>query len=560
MRRAVALAGGAIGLAAVAAVWATAAFLHRTTSLTSLGPGLAIVSSDTGRLITRVPGRAIPVPGDVVTGNGSFWAWSLDPFTLLQIGDDGRIHRRVESPFEGDTGWFLPDGRDVWFTGDEQLARVSANGTRVTRLSPSHRRLATGWVARCAGSLWVADNQASRLLRVTLSGRIVARVRTPYPWAVACGDGGLWVTSNGARGARRIDTARNVVTATAPTPPSFSLAVGGGYAWTADATSGTVRQVGRGGRIVAAYATGPGAGRMSFGGGRLWVANEDAGSVTGIDPATRRTVTYRFAHPVQGIAALGSRLLVALTDGPTAEGLIRQLRGDVARLIVPLHALDEADPALATGPWMRTVEQASCATISDVATGPPRVSAGGRVYAFTIRSGARFAPPSNAPVTVADVRSSIERAISWQLAVSVPGYRHLTDIVGAHDLNSGAARHATGIGVSGNTITFTLRRPSSTFVQRLDLPFFCVVPAATSRAAGGVDLAPPSAAPYYMSDRLRGAYVILKRNPNYAGPHPARLDAVAFWLSGSPETASAKTAGDGWQVVRQPQLPDDLYR
>ena len=44
---------------------------------------------------------------------------------------------------------------------------------------------------------------------------------------------------------------------------------------------------------------------------------------------------------------------------------------------------------------------------------------------------------------------------------------------------------------------------------------------------GGLQpIAPPSAAPYYMAARANGTWTLLKRNPNYQGLHPAKLDAI----------------------------------
>ena len=79
------------------------------------------------------------------------------------------------------------------------------------------------------------------------------------PWAVAYGEGAVWVTSNAA-GVLRIDAAANTVTATAAVPPPVTnLAVGGGFAWATNETKGTVYKIDQRGKIVATYETGDGA-------------------------------------------------------------------------------------------------------------------------------------------------------------------------------------------------------------------------------------------------------------------------------------------------------------
>jgi ABC-type transport system substrate-binding protein len=96
-------------------------------------------------------------------------------------------------------------------------------------------------------------------------------------------------------------------------------------------------------------------------------------------------------------------------------------------------------------------------------------------------------------------------------------------------------------------ISFTLRAASRTFLSRLAQPYFCTVPPQTPALEGGFpDVAPPSAGPYYMSDRNNGEYTILKRNPNYTGPSPARLDAIAFREGLAPEKAVARVRSGAW--------------
>ena len=90
-----------------------------------------------------------------------------------------------------------------------------------------------------------------------------------------------------------------------------------------------------------------------------------------------------------------------------------------------------------------------------------------------------------------------------------------------------------GIRVHGDRISFTLARPSPDFLERLALPYFCPVPRDTPILAGGVGVytgpAPPGAGPYtFWGMVFNGEYAILKRNPNYGGSRPQRLDAIAF--------------------------------
>ena len=567
-------AAGAIAVAAAAAA-ATAIALTRedSASLESLPPGVAIISAKDGSLVAHLPTSEIAEPVEAVTGKGHFWVANLDPPSTVEIDPaTGAVLRRLGSVFPGEPGWALPDGRDIWFAFGAELVRVNLAESRAVDRYPittARNRLGLGWVARCSGSLWVADNKEHAVLRVDpATGAVRARIAAQYPWAVACGDGDVWITSEGV-GVQRIDPSTNRIIATARVPsPNVTLAVGGGYAWTSNEANGTVYKVDGHGEIVATYQTGDGARQLSFADGRVWVANQDVGTVTGIDAATGEQRTYGFGHPLQTVTATGSTLAVIINAGLTYEDRIDALKGDVASLIVPTYVFDPVDPALVYNPWAFMIEQATCATlvsarpasprrvIPDLATAMPVVSAGGRTYTFRVRRGVRFAPPSNAVVTAGAVRFSIERALSPKLGSNLPGIHFLADVVGAPEFNRGEAGHVRGIRVAGDTIAFTLAKPSASFLERLTLPFFCTVPVTTPLVEGGLSLnAPPSAGPYYMSDGFNGEYAILKRNPNYAGPRPAKLDAIAFREGISPEHAVARVRSHEWDGAI---LPDDL--
>ena len=511
------ITAGALGLLAAAAGAVVLALMSSDgTALGSVPPGVAVIDARNGRLVAHIPTTEIAQPVEAVTGNGAFWVWNLRPFSLVQVDPStGRTRSRIASPFGGDAGWFLPDGTDVWFTGKDEIARVDAREARVVDRAPISRaqggRFGLTGLTPCAGSIWVVDADNSSVLRLDRrTARVRARISVQYPWAIACGDGGLWVTSN-YNGLSRIDPNTNSVVATAPIDTHLNaVAVAGGYAWTTDEQRGTLYKVDRSGRIAATYETGDGARQLSVAGGRVWVANQDVGTVTGVDVTTGDVKTFRFGHPVQTVAALGDRLLVELNDGLTYEDRIDQLRGNVAKLIVPLDIFDPPDPALAWNPWAFLVERATCSTLlaysdpahsatalrPDLATAMPRVSNGGRTYTFTVRAGRRFAPPSGARVTAESLRASIERALSPKLAAETPGVRFMNDLAGVARYRAGLTPHIDGIRVQGVTISFTLTAPSASFLTRLAQPFFCTVPLGTPTFEGGLALShPPVRAP-----------------------------------------------------------------
>ena len=83
---------------------------------------------------------------------------------------------------------------------------------------------------------------------------------------------------------------------------------------------------------------------------------------------------------------------------------------------------------------------------------------------------------------------------------------------------------------------------------------FCPVPRDTPIVSGGVGVytgpAPPGAGPYTFSGLVfNGEYAILKRNPNYGGSRPQRLDAIGLREGIDTEKAVGRVEGGGWDGV-----------
>ena len=161
----------------------------------------------------------------------------------------------------------------------------------------------------------------------------------------------------------------------------------------------------------------------------------------------------------------------------------------------------------------------------EVAQSLPKRSADGKTYTFTIRKGFRFSPPSNEPVTAQTFKYSIERSLSPKLKGPALSNGFLDDVVGAPGLHGGKAPHISGVVARGNTLTIRLTSPVPDLVTRLTMPFFCAVPIGTPLDPQGVRTI-PMAGPYFIASYTPGQEVVLKRNPNYAGNRPHRLDRV----------------------------------
>jgi DNA-binding SARP family transcriptional activator/ABC-type transport system substrate-binding protein len=568
------VAGAGAVLAAATAAVIVVVTRGAAASLTTVAPGVAIVDAANGRLVATIPQSQIKYPAEVTAADGSFWIWTIYPFSMVRIEPkDGRVLSRISSPLDNPTA-YLVQGRNLWLGGTRLVQIDIARQSETNRYSLSHDPRDDGLSGLTAGdgSLWVARQHAGELLRLDpASGTIQHRFpNLPDVANLAYGDGALWIAS--ANGIERIDAKTNTVTATAHVPQPTGgarVAVGGGYAWASNETKGTVYKLDQSGQIVSTYETGDGARQMSYSDGTLWVVNQDVGSVTGIDGATGAERTFRFGHPLQSVAALNGKLLVEINSGRTYDDLIDALKGKVARLIIPIYQFDHPDPAIGNNPTIFMAERATCAPllaypdappprgqhlVPEVAAEMPTLSHDRRTYTFTVRTGFRFAPPSNVPVDAATFRYSIERALNPKLGPLAPGIGYLGDLQGAQAFRDGRAPHISGIQVQRDRISFTLTNRSPDFLERLALPFFCPVPRDTPIVSGGVGVytgpAPPGAGPYTFSGLVfNGEYAILKRNPNYGGPRPQRLDAIGLREGIDTEKAVGRVESGSWDGV-----------
>jgi hypothetical protein len=60
------------------------------------------------------------------------------------------------------------------------------------------------------------------------------------------------------------------------------------------------------------------------------------------------------------------------------------------------------------------------------------------------------------------------------------------------------------------------------------LPYFCAVPVGMPIVVNGLEEPIPMAGPYYLAEHIDGVIAVIKRNPNYHGPRPQRLDAIVY--------------------------------
>src|SRR5918911_21491 len=92
----------------------------------------------------------------------------------------------------------------------------------------------------------------------------------------------------------------------------------------------------------------------------------------------------------------------------------------------------------------------------------PKVSRGGRVYTFTVRSGMRFS--NGKKITAANYKYAIERAANPKLGS--PAGPFMGDIAGWNRANKSGG-HVSGVRVRGRRITITLTHAHADFLSRV---------------------------------------------------------------------------------------------
>ena len=161
--------------------------------------------------------------------------------------------------------------------------------------------------------------------------------------------------------------------------------------------------------------------------------------------------------------------------------------------------------------------------VPEAAAGFPKVSNNGKTYDFTVNAG--FTKFSNgAPVTAANFKAAIDRDADPKMqSPSVPFF---SDVVGS------SKSPVSGVKVKGSHIVFTLTHAAPDFLARMAMPFFCAVPTNLAHDPNGV-LAPPSAGPYYIANRVPNKSITIKKNPYYKGKRPHNVSQIVYNVGNS---------------------------
>ena len=546
VRRRAALAGLTALLAAAAVL---AAILATRTeppaAVHVLGNSLAVVDPSSNKVERQIPVGARPA--FVAYGDHALWVANLDDNSISRVdARTGRVARWIATD-DSPAGVAVGAG-SVWVANsyaatvsridphyNRPVQRIPIRGPSGYGLSAVGFGLGSVWVAQSGGTVSRIDPRSGKIVATTVVGN--------EPRALAVGAGAVWVVNAWWEGTvSRIDPS-DVVTMEIPVGRgAAAVAVGAGAVWVANALDDTVVRIDPAtNAITTTIAVGEQPGGIAVGGGAVWVTGSRDGTISRIDPRTNEVVdTIRVGSSPVGVAASAGRVWVTAQDGPpTPRETPAAETGGVAR--VNVEEFDSTDPAVAYWTTSWQLEYATCAKllnypdrpapagsrlVPEVAQSLPLVSRDGTRYTFRIRDGFRFSPPSNERVTAHTFKYSIERSLSPRLRWPA---LFAKDIVGVRAYRMGRAQHISGVVARGNTLTIELTRPSRDLPARIAMPFFCAVPIGTPADRNGLR-AIPSAGPYYVSSYTPKRQIVVRRNPNYRGPRPRRLDEIVYTL------------------------------
>jgi len=488
----------------------------------------------------------------------------------VATGIDPTSQKPTEHFTVGDVNGFSAANGSLWFARADAPAVIRVDptyGTTVRRyrlptndiqdwnLNPDNALYAHG-------SLWVTQGFQTLRRIDPDSGRVLHSWPLFGAQDITTGDGAVFVTSPPNGTITRIDPTDNRVVWTAKLHPWLSgPVVAGGYLWVGTNSDPTLFKFDLAdGHQLKAIPSGSPDSRIAVGDDALWLENSRGGTVTRVDLATERTRRFPVGHAPGALVVVGNRLWVGLAPSPVDE--LQGVTGKVATVSLREDWLDgQSDPATT---WDKIGQQLGYATqaklynypdgngaaaglpVPEVAAAMPTVSADGRTATIRIRPGFRFSPPSGKPVTAETFRYSIERTFAPSIQ---NGIYFLPELAGAQAFLDGKAQHISGLSASGNTLTMRFTKPVSDLPQVLATSFFSAVPEGTPFEQINEPI--PSAGPYYIVSH--DWYVIVKRNPNYHGSRPRRLDAIVYQLNLDTAAAAARVVDGSMNAVIDPE-------
>ncbi len=560
-RKRVAVVTLTVAVVAAAVAGVVAAVGAGESEATAAAANSIVALDPSGSIAASVPVGARPVA--ITSDAGALWVANLDDQSVTRVDVASRTAVRTLPIGEAPTG-LAAAGNAVWVTdGAGDISKIDPRYDRVTFTRPLAASVGYfGGTARPAltafGSVWIVSPDGVVLRIDPGSRRVLGAIAVGNaPSAIAAGAGSIWVTNSSDGTVTRIDPATHLTKSIPVGNGPAAVAVNAAGAWVANAGDNLLVRVDTETNAVAgSTAVGDGPAAVLATPTALWVANGRDGTVVRLDPRSGKvSKKIRLGGTPTALASAGRLVWVSIApappQAPPADGARLTVSNDVVSL----------DPAF--GLWLMYTTCANLVTYPDkpapagtrivpeVAEAVPDPTAGGTTYTFRVRPGFRFSPPSNEVVTAMTFKSTIERVANPRLRSWQAG--RFSGIVGYQAYVNGKARGISGIVARGRTLTIRLSQPDGGFLANLAVGSACAVPRNTP-AAGGINNI-PSAGPYYIASYTPRQQVVLRRNPNYRGVRPRRLDRIVVAIGVDPalavEQVEAGTADFAVELPRE---------
>jgi YVTN family beta-propeller protein len=511
------------------------------------GPGpevsanaVGVIDPDTNSVVADIPVGVRPGPLDF--GAGALWVANLDDESVSRV--DPVTQKVVSTIAVGETVSDLDAGREaVWVLSTSPAVRIRQIDPRFDTVAKTigveSLPGGSGGVALGPDVLWVAPSLGLVTRIDPASDQVVEALDArSSPTSIAVDREAAWVADASANTVTRIDQT-NVVTPIPVGRGPSGIAVAEGAVWVTESLDDAVVRIDPDRAAVSTtISVGRSPSGIAVGEGAVWVANSRDGTVSRIDPETNKVVdTIEVGGSPRDIVVGAGKVWVSVQAKVLDEGVSAAGGAGVLR-VNSQQDVDYLDPALGQLLLAWQLGYATCAKLlnypdkpapggsqlaAEVAASLPERSTDGKSYTFTIRKGFRFSPPSNEPVSAQTFKYAIERSLDPRM--EGPAREFMGDIVGAKAFMEGKAKHISGVIVTGNKLTIRLVDVRPDLLARITLPFFCPVPVGTPIDPSGVR-GVPSAGPYYVSAYSPGEGIVLKRNPNYGGGRPHRLQEI----------------------------------
>jgi ABC-type transport system substrate-binding protein/class 3 adenylate cyclase/DNA-binding beta-propeller fold protein YncE len=517
-------------------------------SQTAVAANAVAALDRSGSVAATVPVGARPVA--MASAAGALWVANLDDQSVTRVDVSSRRALR-NVPIGGAPTALAAARSGVWVTdGTGNLSKIDARYDRVTarRSLAVYGSHSTGTVRptlAAFGSIWVVDPDGYVLRVDADSGRKMASVGVGNgPSAIAAGAGSLWVTNSADGTVTRIDRETLLPTTIPVGHGPAAVAVDTAGAWVANAGDNTLVHLDtETNAIVGTTRVGDGPTALLSTPGALWIANGRDGTVMRVDERSGKvSKTIHLGGAPNALASADGKVWVAVAPAPPHP----PATGGVGRFTVQ-NDFPSLDPALvAIFPQIYYPMCANLVTYPDkgapegsrivpeVAESVPIPRNGGTTYTFRIRRGFRFSPPSNEPVTSMTFKSTIERVANPRM--KSPLATSFSGLVGYQNYVTGKATTISGVVAHGRTLTIRLSQADGGFLATLASGAACAVPRDTPADPGGINDI-PAAGPYYIASYTPRQQLVLRRNPNYRGDRPHRLDEIVVTIGIDPSRA-----------------------